>query len=155
MPSTMSSTATRQPTSSTAARAWTGWEGGPRAAGAAEQGGSGSGAAKLRGGGAGMGRMGGGAGNDRFYMDNLKDAVTELAGEGNDAVYSLVSHVLRPNVEVLVLTGTAASNGTGNALANTIYGNAAANILDGGAGADRLEGGRGDDRPALANPAGP
>ena len=46
----------------------------------------------------------------------------------------------------LVLTGSAAINGTGNALANTLTGNGAANILNGAAGADRLIGGGGNDR---------
>ncbi|MFM7454960.1 MAG: bluetail domain-containing putative surface protein, partial [Cyanobium sp.] len=46
----------------------------------------------------------------------------------------------------LVLTGSAAINGTGNALANTITGNGAANTLNGAAGADRLIGGGGNDR---------
>jgi hypothetical protein len=42
------------------------------------------------------------------------------------------------NVEKLILTGTAAINGTGNALVNTLTGNSAANTLNGGAGADTL-----------------
>jgi len=45
----------------------------------------------------------------------------------------------------LVLTGSAAINGTGNALANTITGNSAANLLNGVAGADQLIGGAGND----------
>jgi Ca2+-binding RTX toxin-like protein len=48
-------------------------------------------------------------------------------------------------VESLTLTGTAAINGTGNSLANTITGNSAANTLDGSSGADRLIGGDGND----------
>jgi ELWxxDGT repeat protein len=46
----------------------------------------------------------------------------------------------------LLLTGSAAINGTGNVLANTLTGNSAANILNGAAGADRLIGGAGNDR---------
>ena len=45
----------------------------------------------------------------------------------------------------LVLIGTEAINGTGNAANNTITGNSAANILNGGTGADTLIGGLGDD----------
>src|SRR5207244_2570908 len=43
------------------------------------------------------------------------------------------------------LTGTGATRGTGNQLANLITGNAAANVLDGGAGIDTLIGGAGND----------
>ena len=43
-----------------------------------------------------------------------------------------VSRTLGANQENLVLTGTAAINGTGNTLANAITGNAAANSLQGG-----------------------
>ena len=56
-----------------------------------------------------------------------------------------VTTSLGSNVEALVLTGTAALNGTGNALANRLYGNASGNVLDGGAGNDTLVGGAGDD----------
>lgn len=48
-------------------------------------------------------------------------------------------------VEVLEILGTAAINGTGNALANTIVGAAAANTLNGLQGADVLSGGAGAD----------
>jgi hypothetical protein len=45
----------------------------------------------------------------------------------------------------LVLTGTSAVNGTGNAFANTITGNGARNVLNGNAGVDLLDGsGAGD-----------
>ncbi|MEI6029835.1 MAG: Ig-like domain-containing protein [Synechococcaceae cyanobacterium ELA739] len=45
----------------------------------------------------------------------------------------------------LVLTGTSAINGTGNALANTITGNSAVNVLNGNAGVDLIDGsGAGD-----------
>ncbi len=45
----------------------------------------------------------------------------------------------------LLLTGTAAIDGTGNALANSLTGNAAANALTGGAGDDTLDGKGGSD----------
>ena len=45
----------------------------------------------------------------------------------------------------LVLTGTSAVNGTGNAFANTITGNGAVNVLNGNAGVDLIDGsGAGD-----------
>jgi Ca2+-binding RTX toxin-like protein len=96
-------------------------------------------------GGIGADTMKGGTGDDVFRVGSSGDVVVELAGEGDDHVFSTVSHTLGSNVEQLTLDGAAAINGTGNALANTIVGNAAANVLKGMAGDDRLEGGAGDD----------
>ena len=53
-------------------------------------------------------------------------------------------------IETLTLTGTAAINGTGNDLANTIIGNAGNNILAGLGGADILDGGAGIDTASYA-----
>ncbi|WP_036298422.1 calcium-binding protein, partial [Methylophilus sp. OH31] len=102
-------------------------------------------------GGAGADRMEGGKGNDTYIVDDEDDEVIENLNEGIDLVKASVSYTLSDNVENLTLTngsangGTAAINGTGNALANTITGNAGNNILDGGAGVDKLIGGAGDD----------
>jgi len=90
--------------------------------------------------------MAGGQGDDTYIVDNVGDTVIELAGQGNDTVRSSVSYSLvGAAVETLVLTGTAAINGTGNGLDNTLIGNSGANTLDGGAGADTMSGGLGDD----------
>jgi serralysin len=96
-------------------------------------------------GGTGADTMLGGTGDDLFAVDDAGDIVTELAGEGTDAVRSSISYALGSNVENLTLTGSARS-GTGNALNNVIVGNAEANELKGGAGDDRLSGGDGVDR---------
>ena len=50
-------------------------------------------------------------------------------------------------------TGTAAINGTGNALDNNITGNSGNNTLDGGAGVDTLSGGAGNDTYIVDNTA--
>jgi Ca2+-binding RTX toxin-like protein len=87
----------------------------------------------------------GGAGNDTYVVTDADDVIIEWDGEGTDQVQSSVSWTLGDALENLTLTGTAAIDATGNALANQITGNAAANRLDGGAGADTLAGGRGND----------
>ena len=94
---------------------------------------------------AGSDVLAGGAGNDIYLVDNLGDTVTEAGGEGTDLVRSSVTFTLGPNIENLVLTGSANVDGTGNELANQLTGNSGNNLLDGGAGADALAGGAGDD----------
>ena len=96
-------------------------------------------------GGGGADRLIGGAGNDRYVTDG-GDQIVEAAGGGFDTVQSSASHVLAANVEWLVLTGTAAINGQGNALNNRITGNGGANGLVGGEGHDQLFAGAGADR---------
>src|SRR4051812_26396860 len=103
-------------------------------------------------GGKGADQMDGGDGNDTYIVDNLADTVTEAPGEGDhDKVLSSVTFTLGANVDDLVLTGTAAINGTGNGDANHIIGNDAANTLDGGGGADLLEGLKGNDTYRIDN----
>ena len=104
-------------------------------------------------GGLGIDTLIGGLGNDTYDVDNVGDVVTEtstLAME-IDTVQSGISYVLGVNLENLTLTGTAALNGTGNALNNILTGNAAANVLNGGAGADTLVGGLGNDTYIIDN----
>ena len=92
-------------------------------------------------------------GNDRYIVDHAGDVVDEsVAGSGGvDTVRASVSFDLREGtqvrgaVEKLKLTGKAALEGTGNALANRIIGNQGDNVLDGGLGRDVLKGGRGKD----------
>src|SRR5437762_2214135 len=89
--------------------------------------------------------MAGGVGDDTYYVDNASDVITELDGEGTDVVRASVSHTLEDNVEKLVLTGSSATDGTGNDGSNSISGNAAANVLSGAGGNDTLYGNAGDD----------
>ena len=78
----------------------------------------------------------------------MSDLATEI-----DAVFSSVSWELGGNIEKLTLTGTAALNGTGNGLNNTLTGNVADtsnglignDLLLGNGGNDSLDGGDGSD----------
>ncbi|MBV9528972.1 calcium-binding protein, partial [Sphingomonas sp.] len=94
---------------------------------------------------AGTDRVYGGAGNDTYIVTDATDYIYEKAGEGTDTVKASVSVTLSANVENLILSGGAAIDGTGNALANVITGNGAANTLLGGGGNDTLRGGGGID----------
>lgn len=89
----------------------------------------------------------GGAGNDTFVVDEAGDAIVELANEGVDTVLSSVSWSLAgtPEVENVVLTGSAHVDATGNAAANALTGNPGNNRLDGAAGNDAMAGGTGND----------
>lgn len=106
-------------------------------------------------GGLGSDTMLGGAGDDTYLVNSGGDVVDEGAAgsAGTDLVISSVTFNLRGAqvagtqdvVENLVLSGTAAINGFGNALDNTIVGNSGANVLIGFAGDDVLFGGGGAD----------
>lgn len=96
-------------------------------------------------GGAGADTLIGGPGNDSYTVDDSADVVIEAAGEGTDKVTASAGFVLGAEIENLTLTGAAAIDGTGNALANVLTGNGAANRLYGMAGNDRLDGGAGAD----------
>jgi Ca2+-binding RTX toxin-like protein len=96
-------------------------------------------------GGAGADMMAGGLGDDVYVVDDAGDVVVEAPDGGEDTVYAGLSYILGANVERLVLTGTGALWGIGNASANVITGNAGANRLIGYDGNDQLYGGAGDD----------
>lgn len=88
--------------------------------------------------------LAGGTGNDTYGV-GAGDTVTEAASAGTDMVQSSVTFTLGSNIEHLTLTGTAAINGTGNTLNNTLIGNSANNVLSGGTGNDIMSGGSGND----------
>ena len=72
-------------------------------------------------GGAGADTLEGGTGNDTYYVGD-GDTVIEAADAGKDTIISGIRWTLGANVENLTLTGTAAINGYGNDLANTLRG---------------------------------
>jgi Ca2+-binding RTX toxin-like protein len=104
---------------------------------------------------AGVDNLVGGLGNDTYFVDNVGDAITELAGEGTDTARATsAAYTLGANVENLVFTGVGNFAGTGNELANGITGGAGSDTLtglggndslNGAAGADNLIGGLGND----------
>jgi Ca2+-binding RTX toxin-like protein len=96
-------------------------------------------------GGLGVDRMVGGQGDDFYVIDNNSDIVVEYSGEGIDTALAGVSFSLSANVENLILSGTAAINGTGNTLNNILEGNTGNNTLNGDAGDDTLKGQAGND----------
>lgn len=97
-------------------------------------------------GGGGTDRLEGGAGEDRYLVDAESDVIVELNGEGTDVVEATSDYTLSENIEELLLVeGSAATSGTGNASDNLITGNSHSNRLDGAAGIDRLIGGTGND----------
>lgn len=101
-------------------------------------------------GGTGRDQMFGGSGDDIYRVDDAGDLVSEesVAGVddgGIDYVQSTISYSLGRFVEKLELTGTASTDGAGNALGNTIKGNGASNVLSGLGGSDTLYGFDGND----------
>jgi Ca2+-binding RTX toxin-like protein len=95
--------------------------------------------------------MMGGDGNDTYYVDNIKDVITEedqaeSAAGDDDIVHSTASsYTLPANVEHLIIDGKSKGNATGNELNNSITGNAAVNTLLGLEGDDTFDSGSGND----------
>ena len=95
-------------------------------------------------------------GDDTYSIDNAGDLVVELEGQGNDVVFTFVSHTLTNGNEVetlstVVHTATTAIDLGGNDYANHLVGNYGANYLNGGGGADVLTGLAGNDTYVIDN----
>lgn len=96
-------------------------------------------------GGPGADTMVGAGGADIYVVDDPGDTIVETLDSAVDVVQSSIGHTLSPAVEDLMLTGSAAVDGSGNELQNRLTGNAAANRLAGGADSDVLAGAGGND----------
>jgi Ca2+-binding RTX toxin-like protein len=87
----------------------------------------------------------GSSGDDTFIVNHVRDVVFEAVNGGIDTVQSSLSHILRDNVENLILVGDADLSGTGNNANNSLTGNNGKNRLLAGDGNDTLSGGAGGD----------
>jgi Ca2+-binding RTX toxin-like protein len=96
-------------------------------------------------GGLGNDTLAGGLGNDTYIVDQRGDKVVESGGQGIDTVNASITYTLTSHVEILLLGGTGAIDGTGNSLGNTLAGNSGNNTLSGLAGDDIINGGAGND----------
>lgn len=117
-------------------------------------------AANLIDGGMGSDRLYGGLGNDTYALTSGTDTVVDTGGV--DTITSTASRSLSlySAIERLTLLGSAAIDGSGNALSNIITGNGGSNTLFGlggndtllpGGGANTLDGGSGLDTVSYAN----
>jgi Ca2+-binding RTX toxin-like protein len=100
--------------------------------------------------GGGRDLMYGYGGNDIYVVTDSFTTMVELAGNGSDVVYTVVSYQLGAGISVERLStmdwsSTDAINLTGNELSNLIEGNAGQNQLRDGGGADILVGFGGPD----------
>ncbi|MEO8389890.1 putative Ig domain-containing protein [Polaromonas sp.] len=78
-----------------------------------------------------------------YWVPNVVAQTVVSDSGGVDTVNASISYTLGVNQENLTLTGSAAINGTGNALNNVLAGNSANNVLAGGGGSDTYLLGRG------------
>jgi Ca2+-binding RTX toxin-like protein len=98
-------------------------------------------------------------GDDTYIVDNAGDQVLEGVGQGNDLIYTFISHNLAAGSAVETLStnyfgGTAAIDLRGNEFGQTLYGNNGVNLIDGKGGADGLVGFGGADTFAFTTALG-
>jgi trimeric autotransporter adhesin len=88
--------------------------------------------------GSGVATLIGGAGNDTFVLNSASDVVTDTSTSTSNTISSTVTYTLPTNVNALILTGTAALHGTGNAGNDLLTANTGADTLSAGNGNDTL-----------------
>jgi len=91
--------------------------------------------------------MSGGAGDDRYWVNHVEDAVVELPNEGYDIVYAEVSWDLadESRVEEMRADRPAPLELAGNDFDQRMIGGSGGNVLRGRGGADHIDGDQGDD----------
>jgi Ca2+-binding RTX toxin-like protein len=90
-------------------------------------------------GGAGADRMNGGGGNDTYYVDSIKDVITDVAGI--DTVKTTSHYTLKDAIENLTAaSGKTGLKLTGNNLNNSVKGHSGKDTLKGRDGDDTLNG---------------
>jgi Ca2+-binding RTX toxin-like protein len=99
---------------------------------------------------AGADTMIGLAGDDTYVIDDAGDLVIDTEGQGNDTVFTYLSHTLTNGNQIETLStvahqGTTAINLGGSDYDNTLIGNYGANYINGNGGADTMIGLNGDD----------
>ena len=99
---------------------------------------------------AGKDTMKGGLGNDTIYVDNARDLIEEISGQGADTIKTAINYTLVNGLSVETLrtaneAGTNAIKLTGNEIVNTLIGNAGHNTLNGRGEADTMRGVGGND----------
>ena len=78
----------------------------------------------------------GGAGNDTFILNNPNDVVIDTAGSATIQYAGASNYTLPTGINLIVLTGTAAVQVTGNSAADTLISNTGVDTLVGGSGND-------------------
>lgn len=97
-------------------------------------------------GGLGADIMVGGIGDDRYFVDDAGDTVTEAGGEGRDVVYTSVDFdATGSEIEVIRARSDSGLTLTANDVGTSIAGRDGDDTLNGAAGRDTLQGGLGTD----------
>ncbi len=123
--------------------------------------------------GTGLATLVAGTGNDLFVVNNTNDKIVDTSSTAVDTISSSASFTLPSQINTLVLTGSGAITGTGNANndlltagtstgavtlaagngADTLVAGSGADVLVSGTGVDSLVGGTGNDLFVLSNAA--